>query len=77
LEARFKIIRFLFGELPMVELAQLHAQLRQCLDEGCLDCQQEWEATELLVTYLRASHYSEPVPEGLRERVYRKLAENL
>ncbi len=77
LEVRFKIIRFLFGELSIVELAELHAHLRECLQQGCLECDKEWEATEILLSHLRAVGEAEPVPEGLRERIFAKLAEDL
>jgi len=72
LEARIKILQFLFGELTIVELVELHKHLAECAE-----CRLELEAVEILMSGLNCLYDCEPVPEDIRERIYLKLAEDL
>jgi anti-sigma factor RsiW len=74
LEVRYRIMRFLFGELSLVELAELRAHMETC--KGCGDCQVEKEAIEMLLAQLTSSVVREPVPEGLRQRIFARLAQD-
>jgi|GEM_PF-1496967 len=71
LEVRIKILQFLFGELTIVELAELHEHLG-----GCAECKVELEAVEMLMSCMDCLCDCEPVPEHVRERIYIKLAED-
>lgn len=72
LEVRIKILQFLFGELTIVELVELHEHLADCAE-----CRVELEAVEILMSGMNCLYDCEPVPEDLREKIYLKLAEDL
>ncbi len=72
LEVRIKILQFLFGELTIVELVELHEHLAECAE-----CKVELEAVEILMSGLNCLYDCEPVPPDLKEKIYLKLAEDL
>lgn len=72
LEVRYRILRFIFGELSLIELAELNAHMEVC--EGCGDCLVEKEIVELLLKQMTStSSKPDPVPEGLRQRIFDRL----
>ncbi len=72
-EIRLHILRYLCGELTIVELAQLRAQVDDCT--GCNECEKEREAMEMILSRLNTAYENEPMPASLRERIFAKLAE--
>ena len=72
LEVRYRILRFLFGELSMVELAELRVHMEECV--GCGECQVEREVIEMLLGQLSQTIVKEPVPKGMRQRFFERLA---
>jgi hypothetical protein len=68
LEVRYRVLRFLFGELPLKELAELRAHFEECV--GCGECKVERKSIELILHQLTSVFDHEPVPEGLRKRIF-------
>jgi hypothetical protein len=72
LEVRYRLLRFLFGELSLVELAELNAHMDVC--EGCGDCQVEKESVELILKQMASTtSRQDPSPEGMRERILARV----
>ncbi len=72
LEVRYRILRFIFGELSLVELAELNAHLENC--EGCGDCRVEKEIVELILKQMASTTSKlEPTPVGMRQRIFERI----
>lgn len=72
LEVRYRLLRFLFGELSLVELAELNAHMEVC--EGCGDCQVEKEAVEFILKHIaHTTSNMDPTPDGMRQRIFERI----
>ena len=72
LEVRYRLLRLIFGELSLVELAELNAHMEVC--EGCGECQVEKETVELILKQMASTTSKlDPTPDGMRQRILERI----